>query len=164
MKNFKQNRRGFTLVEMMLVILILAIAATMGLDVIGNTEASLRADRAAREALVAIRAARSLAITTGGTFGVEFDVGNNRFQVFNTTGSNVVNQSLISGGLYVINLSRAELNGTTMRPAIANDLTDPYDVKFSGLGNTSNPGTVIFSYAGYKRTLTIPAVGEPTIN
>ena len=90
-----KKRRAFTLIEILIVVTILAITAILGLDTISNTEASLRADRAAREALAALRYARMMAMTTGGTYGVEFDTTNKRFQVFQTTGTNVVTQSLM---------------------------------------------------------------------
>ena len=160
----KTTRTGFTVVEMMLVLIILAITAVLGLDVLANTEASMRADRAAREALTAIKYARSLAVTTGGVYGVEFDTANARFQVFQATGSNVVGQPMCAGATYVINLTSAELKGTTMTATITGDATNPYDVTFAPLGTTTNSGTVVFTYAGYKRTVTIPTVGEPTIN
>ncbi len=64
---------GYTLTEILIVVAILAITATLALGMIGNTEASLHADRAAREALAAIKYARMMAMTTGGTYGVEFD-------------------------------------------------------------------------------------------
>lgn len=164
LKRTSGGRGAFTLIELLVVVLIIAIAATVGLDVIGNTEAGMRADRAAREAVTALKYARMLAITNGGVYGVEFDVTNKRFQVYQTTGSTVVSQSLIQGGSYVINFSRPELSGTTMTATITGDTTNPYDVAYTGMGNTSNSGTVVFSYGGYTRTVTIPAVGEPTIN
>jgi len=157
------QRRGFTLIEILVVVVILGITATLSMDLIGSTDASQRADRAAREAVVAVRYARMLAMTTSATYGIEFDKGNKRFQVFQTTGSNVVNQTLIGGGTYVVNLSRTELAGTTMVPTINGDTTDPYDVTYNALGSTTNYGTVAFSYGGFTRTVTIPAVGDPTI-
>ena len=156
------EKRGFTLIEVMIVLVVLAITATLGLDALGNTEARLRADRAAREAVAALRYARMMSMTTGGTYGVEFDTANKRFQVFQTTGSNVVTQPL-TGGTYVINLSRTELAGTTMTCTITGDTTNPYDLTYGTLGATANNGTVVFSYAGYLRTVTIPKVGDPTI-
>lgn len=158
------RRAAFTFVEMVLVILIMAIVSVAGLDLLANTESRMRPDRAAREALVAIRYARMLSTTTGGTYGVEFDTANARFQVFQTTGSNVVAQPMTAGRTYIINLSQAELRGTTMTATIAGDATNPYDVTFAPLGSTTNSGTVVFSLAGYSRTITIPTVGEPTIN
>jgi type II secretion system protein H len=155
--------RGFTLIELLVVVTIMAIAATITIDALGNTEASLRADRAARETVSALRYARALSVTTGGTFGVEFDTANARFQVFQTTGSNVVSQPMNGGGTYVIKLTQPELNGTSMTVSIAGASATPYDVAYSGMGSTGNNGTVTFTYAGYKKTVTIPAVGDPTV-
>ena len=157
------KRRGFTLIEVLLVVIIVAICATLALDAIGNTEAAMRADRAAREAVTAIKYTRTLTLTTGGTYGVEFDTVNARFQVFQTVGTNVVPQPMASGGTYVVNLSQRELSGATMSVSLANLSANPHDLTFAPLGNTSNSGTVTFSYAGVTKTVTIPAVGDPTI-
>jgi prepilin-type N-terminal cleavage/methylation domain-containing protein len=156
--------RGFTLIEMLLVLMVMAITAVLALDAISETDANFKADRAAREACTALLYARSMSITYGGSYGVEFDTVNNRFQVFLTTGSNVVAQTLNGSGTYVVNLSRPELAGTTMTPTITGAAANPYDVIFAPLGSTVNNGTVVFTYAGKRRTVTIPKVGEPTIN
>jgi prepilin-type N-terminal cleavage/methylation domain-containing protein len=161
---YRPRTYAFTLIEMLIVVLLMAITSTIAMDVIAETEAGLRPDRAAREAVCAILYARAMAISYGGNFGVEFDTANNRFQVFQTTGGNVVAQSMYGGGTYVINLSRPELKGTTMTVAIAGDATNPYDLIYAPLGNTSNNGTVVFSYGGKQKTVTIPKVGDPTIN
>ncbi|HUO10466.1 MAG TPA: GspH/FimT family pseudopilin [Phycisphaerae bacterium] len=156
-------RRGLTLVELLMVLLILAIAATIGMDALANTEAGLRADRAAREAVTAIKYARTLSVTTGGTYGVEFNTATAQFQVFQTTGSNVVPQPMNAGGTYVVKLSQAELAGTTITVSLTGLSTNPYDLTYAPLGTASSSGTVVFSCAGVTKTVTIPAVGDPTI-
>jgi prepilin-type N-terminal cleavage/methylation domain-containing protein len=57
--------RGFTVIEMMMVILVMSILAVIGLDAVATFEANQRADRAAREALAAFRFAGILAKNTG---------------------------------------------------------------------------------------------------
>jgi type II secretion system protein H len=158
-----RRQAGFTLIEILIVVLILAITATAGMDAIANTDATMRANRAGREVVAALRYARMMATTTGGVYGVEFDTTNKRFQVFKTTGSSVVNQTLTGGGTYVINLNSQELMGNVMTVSIANDATNPYDLTYSAMGSTSNSGTVVFTYGGHTSTVTIPAVGDPTI-
>jgi prepilin-type N-terminal cleavage/methylation domain-containing protein len=158
------RRRGFTTIEILAVLMIMAITATIALDLISETEANAKAERAAREACTALLYARSMAISYGGGYGVEFDTANKRFQVFLTTGSNVVTQPLSGSGTYVISLTRPELSGIAMTPTIAGDTTNPYDVTFAPLGSTTNSGTVAFTYAGKTKTVTIPKLGAPTIN
>ena len=51
-----------------------------------------------------------------------------------------------------------------MTPTITGDTTNPYDVIFAPLGTTANYGTVVFSYGGKTKTVTIPKLGDPTIN
>ena len=54
--------------------------------------------------------------------------------------------------------------GVTMTVSLANAVASPYDLAFTSLGATTNAGTVTFTYAGRTRTVTIPAVGDPTMN
>ncbi len=75
----------------------------------------------------------------------------------------MVTQNLMGGGTYVVNLTRTELYGTTMTISLTGAASNPYDLKYGALGATSNNGTVVFTYAGYNRTVTIPKVGDPTI-
>ncbi|MGN6368985.1 MAG: pilus assembly FimT family protein [Phycisphaerae bacterium] len=157
-----RRRQAFTLVETLIVVLILAICATICMDAIGNTEATFRAERAAREAVTAIRYARMLSISANGTYGVRFSQSAGTFQVYQTTGTNVVPQAMSAGGTYVVKLSQPELQGVTMSVTLANDTTDPFDLAYTA-GNTTNAGTVTFAYAGMRKTVTIPAVGDPTI-
>src|SRR4051812_48054706 len=61
----RPRARGFTMLELMLVVLIMSILSVAGMDAISSFEANQRADRAARESLTAFRFARGLAMTTG---------------------------------------------------------------------------------------------------
>lgn len=160
------RHRGFTLLEVMIAVTILAIMATLGLDMIADNDAAMRAERAARECVAAIRAARTLAITTGANAGVEFNVGQKKFHVYgaNTPGTPVSN-SLCAGGTYIVSLTtNRELSGVTMQVALNGVSTDPGDLQFTPRGATANDGSVTFTYGGRTRVVTIPIVGDPTMN
>ena len=161
-----RRMHGFTLVEIMLVLLIIAIMTTICLDALSGTEATFRADRAAREAVTAIRYARMLSVSTGSTYGVEFDQTAKTFQVYQppaTSGPNtVVPQAMSSGGTYIVKLSQPELSGVAMSVTLAGQASNPFDLAYAN-GNTNNIGTVVITYASVRKTVTIPAVGDPTI-
>jgi prepilin-type N-terminal cleavage/methylation domain-containing protein len=160
------HNNAFTLIETLIVVVILAITATIVLGFIADTDASLRADRAARECLTAFRYARALALTNGNTCGVRFDTTLKKFWVWqNATPATAVNNSLMPGGTYTVDLvNNREIAGVVATLAIPSDTTNPYDVQFTSLGATSNTGTVTFTYGGRTCIVTIPAVGDPTLN
>lgn len=161
----KQNQ-AFSLIEILIVVTILGISATLGMDLIAATEATLRADRAARECQTALRVARSLALTSGNTCGVRFDTTTKQFWVWqNATPATPISSSITSGGTYLVDLKNTrDVTGVGMSIAIPTDATNPYDVQYTALGATTNKGTATFSYGGKQRVVTIPALGDPTIN
>jgi prepilin-type N-terminal cleavage/methylation domain-containing protein len=164
--SMRRQGRGFSLLEILVVITILAIVGTLAADYAATSSNYMKADRAARECVTSIRAARTLAISTGNTCGVRFDTTAKTFQVFsNNTPGTAVSNSMAPGGTYVMNLTtNPEVAGVTMSVSLANDVSSPYDLQYTALGATSNSGTVSFTYGGRTRTVTIPAVGDPTIN
>jgi general secretion pathway protein H len=82
-KRFRQSRSqqgGFTLLELIVVIVLIAIGLTLvsfgvmrGLD-------SARAREAGRDLTLALRAVRTQAITTGQTTTLNFDLANQRYE------------------------------------------------------------------------------------
>jgi len=156
--------RGFTLIEVMIVILIAAICGTIALSAYSSTDAGYRPERAARELTTALRYARSLAMTTNAVCGVEIDTSLKQFRVYQVSGSNynTVSQNMIGGGLYVVSLTtQKEIAGVTLTPSITGATTNPYQISYNALGATANSGTVTITYASRTKVLTIPSVGDP---
>lgn len=156
--------RAFTLVEILIVVLIAAIAGTIALTAYSSTDAGFRPERAARELTTALRYARSLAMSTNTTCGVEIDTSLKQFRVYQVVGAsyNTVPQSLMGSGTYVVSMvTQKEIAGVTMTPAIVGSVTNPYQISFNSLGATANSGTVSITYAGRARVLSIPSVGDP---
>ncbi|MEI8196622.1 MAG: hypothetical protein WCI73_11990, partial [Phycisphaerae bacterium] len=102
----------------------------------------------------------------GNTCGVRFDTTAKKFWVWqNATPATPLSTNLTGGGTYLLDLvNTKEIAGVTMTVSIPTDATNPYDVQFTTLGATTNTGTVSFTYAGKTHTVSIPAVGDPTLN
>jgi prepilin-type N-terminal cleavage/methylation domain-containing protein len=70
-----QDDRGWTMVELMLVVVILGIVSAIAVQTLDTDELAL--DATARATAADLQRAQSLAIETRITFGVRFDTGNN---------------------------------------------------------------------------------------
>ena len=158
-------RRGFTLLEMMIVVTLMAITAVISIDTIATFEANQRADRACREALGFFRFARSLAMTTGKTAEVRLDFTAHTFAVYwqsNGTSYDATPyaQSMVAGGLMIINLgTERELAGATMSVTPAGTT----DFAYGPLGSCATSGTLTFTIGSRSKSLIIPKVGDPQI-
>jgi prepilin-type N-terminal cleavage/methylation domain-containing protein len=164
--HIRNGRRGFTAMELMIVILIMSIVASLGVDTISTFEANQRAERAARESLTLFRYARYLALSTGKSSKVEIDATAGMLAVYwmsNGTSwdATPVTHTMFSGGAMRMTLSSMkETAGTTMTVTPAGTTSFIYGM----LGSCGTAGTVKFSYGTKSKTLTIPSVGEVTVN
>ena len=159
-----RGQRGYTLVEVMVVLLIIAIGAALSIDTIAAFDAQQRAERAARNCVAFTRYARSLAMTTGTATKLSINTGAGSFGVYTQTGTStwaLVTQSLIGSGPMTITMSaRRDLVGTTMSVSPSGTT----DFIYTQLGACSTSGTLTFTCAGSSKTMTIPAVGDPVVN
>ena len=159
------RRRGFTLVELMLVLLIMSIVAVLGMDAIAEFESAQRADRAARESLAFFRFARNLAMTTGKKAKVAVDTTNRTVSVYwqsNGTSYDATPYAtgMTGSGTAVLNLTAArELVGT----AVALTPTTTTYFEYSALGTCGQTGVVNFSFGGKSKTLAVVNVGDPQL-
>jgi prepilin-type N-terminal cleavage/methylation domain-containing protein len=158
------DRRGFTLMEIMAVLLIMSICAVVGLDSIATFEANERAERGAREALAYFRYARHLAVTTGKSAKVEINTTAKTVAVYwmsngTTWDATPVTHSMASGGQLQLNFATSpEIKGTTISvsPATTSFI-------FSSLGACETRATITFTFGNKAKTLVIPMVGDPQV-
>ncbi len=158
--------RAFTLVEMLIVILIMAITASLGVDAISGFEAAERPTRAARECLQAFRFARQLAVATGKSAKVSFNTSTNSFSVYwmsngSTWDASPVAQPAFAAGVYTVTMSNSfELAGVTLslNPAGTTNFT------YNPVGSLDNASVVTFTYGSKSKTLTVNKVGDPIVN
>jgi prepilin-type N-terminal cleavage/methylation domain-containing protein len=164
-RNHPRPRGGFTVMEILITVTILAITAVISIDTIATFEANQRADRAAREALTFFRFARHLAMTTGKTAEVRLDTSAHTFAVYwmsNGTSydATAYPQNMIAGGKMVIDLdTERELAGATMSVSPAGTT----DFAYGPLGSCSVSGTITFTIGSKTRSLVVPKVGDPLL-
>jgi prepilin-type N-terminal cleavage/methylation domain-containing protein len=157
--------RGFTIVELMLVLVIMSILAVLGMDAIADFESAQRSDRAARESLAFFRFARNLAMTTGKKAKVAVDPANRTVSVYwQSNGTSYDATPYATGmtatGTAVLNMSAArELVGT----ALALNPAGTTYFEYSALGTCAQTGTVSFSFGGRTKALAVVNVGDPQI-
>jgi prepilin-type N-terminal cleavage/methylation domain-containing protein len=159
------RRRGFTIVELMLVLLIMSILAVLGMDAVADFEAAQRSDRAARESLAFFRFARNLAMTTGKKAKVAVDTANRTVSIYwQSNGTSYDGTpyatSMTGTGTAVLSLATArELAGTS----VALNPTTTTDFEYSALGTCAQTGTVNFNYGGRTKSLAVVNVGDPQL-
>lgn len=77
----KTDIRGFTLLEIMVVVIVISILATVGFPSFKNLYYKSELKTAARDLITTIRLARSLAVFTGDIVELRIDVDNVRYRL-----------------------------------------------------------------------------------
>ena len=161
------NRRGFTLIELVLLILIIAILAAV-LYPKGDIN-TIRAAAVARKLLSDLRYAQQLANATQARHGVNFNSAT-QYTVFKNNDSGIAATDPMKSGSYVVNMT-GDFAGAT----VSNTLTSGI-VRFDSLGipyegaNGSQAAlaaarTITVSAAGTVKTITIePNTGQVWMN
>lgn len=151
-------RRGFTLVEMLVVLLILSIAAALVVPQALRTS-SLAAQSAARLVMADLEYAQNQAIVTQSPVTVSFDLLGNSYTVSNASGPLV---HPITKKDYVVDLdSRRGLEGVALETVSFNGALD---VTFDSLGAPDNDGTIVLSAGAHAYRVTVaPVSGRVTV-
>ena len=145
---------GFTIVEIVIVVVIIAIAALVAVPMMSSA-ASLQIRSAANMIAADLEYARSMAISRGQNFSVEFDKDTERYRIKDQAG-NVISHPVKKGFNYEIDfLNDSRLN----RVDIMNvDFNMTSSVQFECLGSPDNGGTVIIQAGGATKTITVEPV------
>jgi len=181
------SRRGFTLVEILAVIVILGIASAIIIPQIGTRD-DMRARAAARNLVADLIYAQNLAISSGKVVYVRFDVANNKYSLITDplstkpkfgdpiehpiTQTDYVTQfGPTARGWEVVSFQSAVMNG--LSPSFQNEFTVGFDEIGSphvwcydvNQRNELNTGTIVIKAGQFTNTVTVsPATGEILVN
>jgi Tfp pilus assembly protein FimT len=158
-------RRAYSLIEMLITVLIIQILSGMVIVSVSNVNRAERLSRAGQQVINALRYARVMAMSDGGKAGVEFNATTNIIRVYRGDTKTTVPNTLFSSGTYVVNLNtQMDCSGVTIGTCnLASAPSNPYQINFGNLGGTDNNGTVTLNYGGVSKVITIPLVGEATM-
>lgn len=155
MNTWSNNNKGFTMIEMMVIVVVIGIIATLSLPGFGKIMDRLKLKTAGRDVVSAMRFARSAAVSQKDQFGVYFDQSARTFLVF----KDIANQSSFTydvGADSVIQIKKLPRNvnfGYTSIPGPA--------IIFKPNGSAYTSGQVYMSsYGQYEGYLTVDVLGS----
>ena len=157
-----KNVKGTTLMELILTIIIIGILVLIIAPKIKIGGSNL--DCALKLLITHLRYAQNLAINRQQTFGVEFDLNNNKYTVYQgSIGNPVKDPHKIQDDLIVDFDTYPNLKGVSLSSAqFPTPATDW--VNFDSLGAPTSGGTVVLSYGGNNKTMEIhPSTGSVEI-
>jgi prepilin-type N-terminal cleavage/methylation domain-containing protein len=122
-----KKRAGFTLLELMMVIVIIGILAALTIPNMGGWSAKRELENTARDLLSNFQQARSQAITMGRNVVIQVDVANDWYQILDSNGTVIVPQRTMPQGINIVSAQNFPLSATVNTAGI-----DPRG--FSSLG------------------------------
>ena len=159
-----RNSYGFTMVEVIIVLLILGIISAVAVPSIKSSLDEIKLDGAAREIISAIYYAQSSAIKEGEDYKVNFNKVQERFKCDNVVTS-LTTLHPVDRKPYNIDFKLAgQFQGVDIVTAtfLPGNKTD---VSFNSLGEPNRSGTVTLDYNGYQKTIGISGLlGEISVN
>jgi prepilin-type N-terminal cleavage/methylation domain-containing protein len=145
--------RGFSLIELVLVLGILAVMAALAAPRYALALADYRAEHAARRIVADIAATQSAARATASSETITFDLPANAYQIPPAVAGNTPARLTLSDAPFDASLVSASFGA-----AGGNSLT------FNGFGLATSGGTIVVRSGGMSRTVIIdPGTGAATI-
>jgi prepilin-type N-terminal cleavage/methylation domain-containing protein len=153
--NTWRNNKGFTMVEIMVIVVVIAIIAALTLPSFGNVMDRLKLKTAGRDIVSALRFARSAAVSQKDQFGVYFNQNARNFLIFKDI-ANPASFTFDLGADSVIKIIQLPKNvnfGYTSIPGPA--------IIFKPNGSSYISGQVyLSSYGQYNGYLTVDVLGS----
>lgn len=149
-----QNQKGFSLIELIVVMAIMGIAAGIAVPVYNNMKPQIRLNGAARQVMGDLMWARMRAISQNNEFKIFF-LDNHRYQILDDDDNN--------GS---IKLDGSELTVTKDIQGKYHDVTFTYnnDPIFHPKGNAAPTATINLTNSHGTKTVTIAITGRVKIN
>ncbi len=145
---------GFTLVELLLVMLIMGITSAMAVPRFANFMAQSRLDSAARRIVTDLRAASNHAKHRSKTKTVTFDIAGNSYDISGLNSLTHKNQN------YIVQLDEEPYTVTIVSVNFGGNATLTYD----GYGRPDSGGTIVISVGAAQRTLTLSNAGARDVS
>lgn len=159
-----RNSFGYTMVEVMLVLLILGIVSSVAVPTIKSSLDEMKIDGAAREVVSALSYAQSLAIQEGVTHGVKFNKPLEKFHCYKISpGAGIINP--LEKKPYVIDFTvDRHFQGVEIVSAAFVPGNKDW-IEFNALGESSGTGSVVIGYSGSQRTINVTGLlGALSVN
>jgi prepilin-type N-terminal cleavage/methylation domain-containing protein len=173
----RRSRRGFSLIEILIVVIVLGIAASIIIPQVSGS-GSLNASAAARTVLSDLLYAQARAISTGQPHYVSFDTDNQQYSIYALSSSAVwtliphpVNQTsyiMRFGGSGMNSVGNATLvsanfGGSTIIEF--DELGEPYSYTGGSGTSLSTSGSVVIASGSSTVNLSVePGTGDMTVN
>jgi len=153
---------AFTLVEILIVIVILAITAMMAVPMIGSAD-TMQIRSAANVIAADLEYAKSMAISRQKNYSVEFDVSHESYSIKESDTGDVISHPVKKGFKYIVNFSsdsrlnkvditQVDFDGSSVIQF--NYLGSPYN----GSGNPLNAGNITLQAGETTSLITIEPV------
>ena len=146
----RTSRQGFTLFELVLVLFIFGIIASMAAPRYASAICRFQVDTAARRLVRDLTTARERARSQGASQSVTFTVASDTYTVVGLTG-------LDGSANYTVNVSGKPYNASI----VSANFGGQSSVVFDGYGVPTSGGTVVLSSGSYTKTVTVnPQTGK----
>ncbi len=156
---YRSEPRGFTLIEVVIVVLILGIVATVAVPGMNDFFTEEKINAAADSVVTAVYYARNMSITTGVNHRVTFDTDLDSFSVEIYTGGTppdetfaTVENPLTKRDYDVAFDATTHVDGVDITAAVFG--TDEF-VRFDNMGAPIQVGSVVILYGGRQRTMSV---------
>ena len=143
--------RGYTLVELVIVMLVMSILASIGVPMLATTHGSMKLDAGAREVVAALRYAQAVAVSSGTPHGVEFDTNAESFRCYQRSDatSTVTIENPLTHKPYVVDFASEGIDIGTAQ------FGSESVCEFATLGSPESGGQVGLIYASSSRTVRV---------